>query len=98
MNVNFSFKGLDHSTGLKDYALKRLSKLEKLITQNTQVEVFFVKDKNEKKTEIKLNHRGEDYFAAETSEEFDRSIDFCVDKIAKQIKKAKEKKIDRRGR
>ncbi|HOW50822.1 MAG TPA: ribosome-associated translation inhibitor RaiA [bacterium] len=98
MNINFSFRGLDHSMGLKEYAEKRLTKLEKLITQNTQVEVFFVKDKNEKKTEIKLNHNGEDYFAIDASEEFDRSIDFCVDKISKQIKKAKEKKVDRRGR
>ena len=98
MNINFSFKGLDHSLGLKDYAEKRLTKLEKLITQNTQVEVFFVKERNEKKTEIKLNHNGEDYFAVESSEEFDHSIDFCVDKIAKQIRKAKEKKVDRRGR
>ena len=98
MNVNYSFKGLDHSMGLKEYAEKKLVKLEKLITQNTQVEVFFVKDKNEKKTEIKLNHNGNDYFAVEASEEFDQSIDFCVDKIAKQIKKAKEKLVDRRGR
>lgn len=98
MNINFSFKGLDQSAGLKEYAEKRLTKLERFITQNTQVEVFFVKDKNEKKTEIKLNHKGEDYFAAESSEEFDQSIDFCVDKISKQIKKSKEKRIDRRGR
>jgi len=98
MNINFSFKGLDHSLGLKDYATKRLSKLERLVTQNTQIEVFFVKERNEKKAEIKLNHRGEDYFAAEANEEFDRCIDFCVDKIAKQIKRSKEKKIDRRGR
>ncbi len=98
MNVNYSFKGLDHSMGLKEYAEKKLVKLEKLITQNTQVEVFFVKDKNEKKTEIKLNHNGDDYFAVESSAEFDQSIDFCVDKIAKQIKKAKDKKVDHRGR
>jgi len=98
MNITFSFKGLEHSIGLKDYATRRLSKLERLVTANTQIEVFFIKEKNEKKIEIKLNHRGEDYFATETSDEFDRSIDFCVDKITKQIKKSKEKKIDRRVR
>lgn len=98
MNISFSFKGLEHSSGLKDYATRRLAKLERLVSSNTQVEVFFIKEKNEKKTEIKLNHRGEDYFASEASDEFDRSIDFCVDKITKQIKKSKEKKIERRGR
>lgn len=96
MNINFSFKGLDHSDGLKDYAEKRLHKIEKLVDQNTLIEVLFKKDKNEKKTEMKLNHNGSDYFAAEIHDEFDASIDFCVDKLTKQIKKAKERKMDSR--
>ena len=97
MNINYSFRGFEtHSDGLKDYAGKRLEKIEKMVGQNTLVDVIFIKDKNEKTTEIKVNHNGDDFFATEKHDEFDASIDFCVDKIYKQLVKAKEKKVDSR--
>jgi len=98
MNINFAFRGFDeHSDSLKDYASKRLSKVTKLVSANTYIEVVFQKDKNNKFTEIKLNHDGDDYVATDTDDkDFSTSIDLCVDKIAKQILKAKEKKVHAR--
>ncbi len=97
MNINYSFRGFEeHSDGLKDYVYKRLNKIEKLINQNAHIDIVFVKDKNVKTTEIKLNHNGEEFFASENHDEFDASIDFCVDKIYRQLVKAKEMKVDSR--
>jgi len=98
MNINFAFRGFDeNSDGLKDYASKRLNKVTKLVSANTYIEVVFQKDKNNKFTEIKLNHDGDDYVATDTNEkDFSTSIDLCVDKIAKQILKTKDRKVHAR--
>jgi len=98
MNINFAFRGFEeNSDNLKDYASKRLNKVAKLVSANTYIEVIFQKDKNNKFTEIKLNHDGDDYIASDTDEkEFSTSIDLCVDKIAKQIVKAKDRKVHSR--
>ena len=97
MNVNFAFRGFEeHSKTLKDYTEKRLQKVEKLLDMNTVVDVVFTKDKHEKVTEIIVNHNGEDFVAKNVHSEFDASIDFCVDKIHRQIVKSKEKKVHQR--
>jgi ribosomal subunit interface protein len=98
MNINYAFRGFDeNSEGLKEYASKKLAKVDKLVSANTLIEVIFQKDKNLKFTEIKLNHDGEDYIATYSDDkEFSTSIDFCVDKLAKQIIKAKDRKVDKR--
>ncbi len=96
MNINYSFRGLDHSDGMQDYATKKISKFEKLVDATSVVDVVFVKDKNEKKTEIKCLYKGEEFFASEASDEFNASIDLCVDKVVKQLIKAKERKVDSR--
>jgi len=98
MNINFAFRGFEeNSSALKDYASKRLSKVDKLVSANTLVDIVFQKDKNLKLTEIKVNFDGEDFVATETNDkEFSASIDLCVDKITKQIIKSKSRKVDAR--
>jgi putative sigma-54 modulation protein len=98
MNINFAFRGFEENSGaLKDYASKKLSKVDKLVSAATLVDIVFQKDKNMKLTEIKVNFNGEDFIATETDDkEFSASIDLCVDKITKQIIKSKGKKIDSR--
>ncbi|MGI6394324.1 MAG: ribosome hibernation-promoting factor, HPF/YfiA family [bacterium] len=98
MNINYAFRGFqENSDRLKDYASKKLNKIEKLVSANTLIEIVFQKEKNLKYTEIKLNHQGEDFIARESDDkDFSKSIDFCVDKLAEQIKRAKNRKIDQR--
>ena len=98
MNINFAFRGFEeNSDGLKDYATKKLTKLNKFVSANTFVEVVFQKEKNIKQTDIKLNLDGTDFIASESDDkEFSTSIDLCVDKLSQQIVKYKEKKIDSR--
>lgn len=98
MNINYAFRGFEeNSDGLRDYASKRLAKVDKLVSANTLIEVIFQKDKNLKFTEIKLNHDGEEFIARYSDEkEFSASIDLCVDKLTKQIVKAKDRKVQSR--
>ena len=98
MNINFAFRGFEeNSDGLKDYVTKKLSKIEKFVAANAVVEVVFQKDKNVKITEIKLNNNGEEFLASEADDkEFQASIDLCIDKLAKQIAKSKDKKVGSR--
>ncbi len=94
MNINFAFRGFDsHSDGLKDYASKRLQKLEKLIHRNSIVDVVFNKGKNEtdKETEIKVNLHGDNFIAKTSETEFNAGIDGCVDKLTRQIVRKKQK-------
>ncbi len=97
MNVNFAFRGFEeHSQTLKEYTERRLQKVEKLVDMNTKIDVIFTKDKREKRTEIIINHHGVDFIASNAHSDFDASIDFCVDKIHRQIVENKDRKVHKR--
>ena len=97
MNVNFAFRGFEeHSNTLKQYAEKRLTKVTKLLDMNTMIDVVFTKDTHEKKTEIKVNHKGVDFLASDVHGDFDASIDLCIGKLHRQIVRDKDRKVGQR--
>jgi putative sigma-54 modulation protein len=89
-SINF-----DATVALESYINKKTTKLEKLLDEITNVEVYLKVIKPEtstnKEAEIKISAPGVDFFASKTCDTFEEAIDLTVDALEKQIRKFKEK-------
>lgn len=84
-------------TATKDYALRKVARLEKFLNGQIHLtEVEFSSTNNprvaaSKKVEVTLHTKGTIFRAKESSFNMQASIDLVVDKLEKQIKKFKDK-------
>ncbi|MDA0194354.1 MAG: ribosome-associated translation inhibitor RaiA [Bacteroidetes bacterium] len=88
----------DVDVKLKDFAQKKIDKLEKLYDRVIDGEVFFrlenVDTRDNKIIEVKLNIPGSQLFAKEKSNTFEAATDEAVEALRRQLKKFKEKQIE----
>ena len=95
MNLNIRFKGFDSTEAVKHHLIERTRKLTKFLPPTTTLNATLVDDKIRKIVEINLRHKGSDYVAKQASDSLTSSIDEVVDKLLRQLSKAKSKKTDR---
>jgi putative sigma-54 modulation protein len=91
MQTDITFKNVDSSDALKDYALKRLSKMDKYIDRTAEAHVVLSVEKRRHKADVTLNANGTKINAVEITEDLYSAIDIVMDKLERQIKKHKEK-------
>ncbi|PID78297.1 MAG: ribosomal subunit interface protein [Deltaproteobacteria bacterium] len=96
MNTSVSFKNLDSSEALKDYVGKKLEKIEKRLDAPAEAEVVFSVEKIRHITEIRLSSNKLHIQAKEESEDMYSSIDLVLEKVKRQIKRAKDKMHEKR--
>jgi len=92
MNLNIRFKGFEGSGKLKEYMETRSKKLDKFLPPTTTLNATLEDDKVRKVVELNLNHKGTQYIASHDSDNLYTSIDDAIDKIVRQLSRAKEKK------
>ncbi len=100
MNVRFLSKGLEMDDRTKDYILKRLERLEKLVDPVSEFEVEVDMDKKGKfRVEVMIKTPHTLYRAEDTTESVEGSIDIAVDELEIQIVRGKNRFRDliRRG-
>jgi len=97
MHIDITFKNVDPSEALKDYATKRLSKIGKYIDRPAEAHVILSVEKIRHKAEVTLNADGVIVNAVEITEDLYAAIDMVMDKVERQIKKHKQKLQDRKG-
>jgi putative sigma-54 modulation protein len=97
MHIDITFKNVDPSEALKDYATKRLSKIGKFIDRPAEAHVILSVEKIRHKAEVTLNADGVIVNAVEITEDLYSAIDMVMDKVERQIKKHKQKLQDRKG-
>jgi len=91
MNISFTFRNTDAEDWLKDYADKKLAKIQKYIDKPIDAQVILSVEKFRSVAEIKLLTKGIKLNGKEEAKEMALAIDKVVDKIERQIKKYKEK-------
>lgn len=96
MEFNFTFKGMESSPAIAQYAEKKFSKLEKYFLGPVQAQVIFKREKFREICEIILNGDGETLVVKEETDDIYSSIDFAYESLEKQVKKLKEKKQEHR--
>lgn len=95
MKTRFLFKGVDIDERTKDYVVKRLGRVEKLVDPVTDFEVEISRDKKNKfRVEIMVKTPHNLYRAEETSVSVEGSTDVVIDELEAQIDKKKNKNRD----
>jgi putative sigma-54 modulation protein len=98
MNVSITARKFKARTSLKEYITGELQSLKKYNADIMRADVVlsFQNSKDSIKTaEITIHVPGQTLFAAENSDEFEKSINSSVEKLTRQLKKLKTKRIGR---
>ncbi|MCL2082190.1 MAG: ribosome-associated translation inhibitor RaiA [Oscillospiraceae bacterium] len=99
MKFQFAEKRIDVEEDVKDYAMKKIGKLEKYFKKEADAQVMFSaegQDKGRRVFEVTINNDGVFYRTRATGEDLYASVDHAVSAIERQIHKNKtrlEKKL-----
>jgi putative sigma-54 modulation protein len=101
MQIDFRGKNLDLTEALKDYASKRLNRLDRYFDKVGQLEVSFSVENNPRikarnRVEVTSNLPGGGTLRAEeAAEDMYAAVDLVVEKLERQVKKYKERLGDK---
>ena len=90
MRIEFTFRNLESSEALKQYAADKLGKLQKYLRAPLDLQVTFSVERHLHCCDVNLNSHGESYQGREESEDMYASIDVVTDKIRSQLIRSKE--------
>lgn len=95
MNIKVTGKNIEITDSIREYIEMRAQKLEKFEGKNTELNVSCSVEREEQIIEIQISHDGEFIRIEERNEDLYASIDLAMDRAERQLRKDKEKKIDR---
>ncbi len=96
MNIIINCRQMDLTRNLKDYAEEKIGKFKKYLTNITEATVTLSVEKYRHKAEVHLKANGSLIQAESITGEMYSSIDEVVEKLARQVKKHKEKTVSHR--
>jgi putative sigma-54 modulation protein len=94
MDITVTFRHLESTDALRDYAREKVSRIKKYVGSPADVAVVLSLEKHRHQAEITLNTNGITVNARDVTEDMYAAIDLAVDKLARQVKKHKEKHKD----
>ena len=89
MNISITFRHVDASDAIKQYASEKLSRLQKFLHRPMEAKVTVSLDKLQHTVEVRLSSGSEHIEASESSQDMYASIDKVVDKLERQINASK---------
>ncbi len=95
MNVTISGKNIEVTQGLKTAVLEKLGKLEKYFTPDTTIQVTLSVEKERQKIEVTIPVKGNIIRSEQVSNDMYVSIDLVEEVIERQLRKYKNKIIDK---
>ncbi len=94
MNITITFRHLDPSDAVKKYAHDKVGRLQKFLKQPMTAAVTVALEKLDHVIEVRVSAGDGHFHGKEQSEDMYASIDKVVDKIERQIRTAKEARVD----
>jgi putative sigma-54 modulation protein len=91
MQVSVTFRHMNPTDALKEFAADKVSRIEKFIHAPTDAHVVLSVEKYLHKAEINISANGVRMRAEETSEDMYSSIDAATSKIERQVKRYRNK-------
>jgi len=103
VEINIRGKGIELTEALKDYAQKKIHKVEHFFHNIQQIDIELEVDKIREQVESQVAKAtvwmsGKAVHASEASSDMYAAIDLLIDKLDKQVKKFKEKIIQEKRR
>lgn len=96
MNITITFRHMDGTEAVKQYAHDKVAKLQKFLRQTIAAQVTLSVDGIDHTAEVRLSAGGTHFHATERSEDMYASIDLVHDKIERQIRGAKGAAVAKR--
>ncbi|NOY92702.1 MAG: ribosome-associated translation inhibitor RaiA [Deltaproteobacteria bacterium] len=98
MRINFTFRNMDSSDGIRKYASEKISKLQKYLRVPLDAEVTVSSERHLHRCDVSMVAEGQRYAGHEISEDMYASIDLVMDKLDRQVRNTKDAINDRRRR
>jgi putative sigma-54 modulation protein len=89
MNIGVTFRHIEPSEAVKDYAKEKIAKLQKFLRQPIKANVTFDMERLEHVVEVRLSSGEDRFIGKEQNADMFASIDMVVDKIERQIRSGK---------
>jgi putative sigma-54 modulation protein len=96
MRINFTFRNIESSDGIKAYASEKVAKLQKYLRAPLDAEVTCSTERHHQHVDISIVSGGRRYSASEVSEDMYASIDLVMDKIDRQVRDDKGTAVGRK--
>jgi len=96
MDVSFTFRHVEPSEGVKNYAREKLAKLQKYMRSPLAADVVLSMERHLHTVEVTVRGDGHRFVGTQQSEDMYASIDLVIDKIDRQIREDKDASADRR--
>ena len=96
MRVNFTFRNMESSEGMKNYASDKVSRLQKFLRAPLDAEITFSTERHLHCIDVNLSADGKRFAGHEESDDMYASIDLVMDKIDRQVRDAKDSMTARR--
>ncbi|MCH5300583.1 MAG: ribosome-associated translation inhibitor RaiA [Ruminococcus sp.] len=91
MKITYTARKVNLRDNFKERAEKKLSKFEKIFSDDASVNVVVTLEKNRQTVEITIKDKGMIYRAEATEQEMNDALDRVVDILGRQIRKNKSK-------
>ncbi len=89
MRIAFTFRNVDSSEGIKNYATEKIAKVQKYLRAPLDAEVTISLERHLHKIDVSITADGHRYAGHEQSEDMYASIDLVMDKIDRQVREKK---------
>lgn len=89
MNIAITFRQLEASEAVKDYATEKVAKLQKFLRKPLTAQVTLSMDKLHHVADVHVHAGSEHFHGSEQSEDMYASIDKVIDKLDRQIRGSK---------
>lgn len=96
MDVSFTFRQVEPSEGVKNYAREKLAKMQKYLRTPLNADVILSMERHLHTVEVLVHGDGHRFAGTHQSEDMYASIDLVIDKIDRQLREDKEASTDRR--
>ena len=93
MNIAITFRHLESTEAIKDYAREKVGKLQKFLRKPMKANVTLSVEKGEQMSEVLIDAGSEHFTAKERSDNMYASLDRVCDKLKMQIQGANDSKI-----
>jgi putative sigma-54 modulation protein len=90
MRINFTFRHLEPSDGIKSYATEKIGRLQKYLRAPLTAEVVVSTERHLHHVDVSVLCEGKRFAATEESEDMYASIDLVLDKLDRQCRAAKD--------
>lgn len=96
MQITVTFRHIEPSDGLRQYAEKRLRRLSRVVGDRAEARVIMTVEKSRHRAEVSLSAGNIAVVGAEETEDMYAAIDLVVDKLGRKIREMRERRREPR--